>query len=176
MKTSTPLTFRRYLDTVLEPTLLAALVVLVVVVLWQVFSRYVLKAPSTMTSEIARFLLMWLTLLGAAWVVGQRSHLAIDLLADKLSSKNRHKLSIVLILLMATFSFFVLLVGGISLVQMTLKLMQMSTVLQVPMGYVYLALPISGAFMVCYCICALFENNSQSGLDNNQPLSQNKES
>jgi TRAP-type C4-dicarboxylate transport system permease small subunit len=67
---------RRMLDNLLEPALIIIISVLVVAVLWQVFSRYVLQAPSTVTDELARFLLIWLTLLGAAWVVGQKGHLA----------------------------------------------------------------------------------------------------
>jgi len=67
---------RRWLDRILEPVLVMLLFALVVTVLWQVFSRYVLQAPSTATDEIARFLLMWTALLGAAWAVGQRAHLA----------------------------------------------------------------------------------------------------
>ena len=147
----------RFLNRLLEPLLISALTILVLVVLWQVFSRYVLQSPSTITNELARFLLMWLTLLGAAWVLGQRAHLAIDLLNDSLSERKAVLLQRTLIILMAVFSIAVLIVGGSNLVHVTLKLAQTSTVLQVPMGYVYLALPISGVFMLGFCLCAFIE-------------------
>ncbi|WP_395339221.1 TRAP transporter small permease [Ningiella sp. W23] len=157
MKNEYSLKLHRFLNRLLEPVLIVAIVVLVLVVLWQVFSRYVLQAPSTATDEIARFLLMWLTLLGAAWVVGQRAHLAIDLLSDKLSLNKAVKLQRLLVVLIALFALSVMLVGGISLVDITLTLEQSSTVLQVPMGYVYIALPVSGVFMLGFCICAFIE-------------------
>jgi TRAP-type C4-dicarboxylate transport system permease small subunit len=151
------LAIHKFLNKLLEPVLMTVLSTLVFVVLWQVFSRYVLQSPSTATDEVARFLLMWLTLLGAAWVVGQRGHLAIDLLSDKLSIKNALRLQRSLIVLMALFTMAVLLVGGINLVHVTLTLEQTSTVLQVPMGYVYLALPVSGIFMLGFSLCAFIE-------------------
>ncbi|GBL05967.1 TRAP transporter small permease [Glaciecola sp. KUL10] len=144
---------RRMLDNLLEPALVIIISVLVVAVLWQVFSRYVLQAPSTVTDELARFLLIWLTLLGAAWVVGQKGHLAIDLLSDQLSPPKAIFLSRLLLLLMAIFAIGVLIIGGLNLVQITLTLEQTSTVLQLPMGYIYLALPVSGIFIVAYCVC-----------------------
>jgi TRAP-type C4-dicarboxylate transport system permease small subunit len=58
---------------------------------------------------------------------------------------------------MALFTMAVLLVGGINLVHVTLTLEQTSTVLQVPMGYVYLALPVSGIFMLGFSSCAFIE-------------------
>lgn len=152
----------RGLNRLLEPLLIGALTVLVLVVLWQVFSRYVLQSPSTATDEVARFLLMWLTLLGTAWIVGQREHLAIDLLSDKLSANNALKLQRLLILLTAVFTILVLIVGGSNLVLVTLRLAQTSTVLQVPMGYVYLALPVSGLFMLGFCWCALIETKQRT--------------
>jgi TRAP-type C4-dicarboxylate transport system permease small subunit len=154
----------RWLNHLLEPILISTLVVLVLAVLWQVFSRYVLQSPSTVTDELARFLLMWLTLLGASWVVGQRAHLAIDLLSDSLSKANALILQRTLVILMAVFAIGVLVVGGINLVYITLALAQTSTVLQIPMGYVYTALPISGVFMLGFCACAFVE--AQAILEN----------
>lgn len=41
----------------------AVMIALVVCVVWQVFSRYVLNQPSTLTDELARFLMIWVGLL-----------------------------------------------------------------------------------------------------------------
>lgn len=147
---------RTWLDKLLEPTLVFLLFTLVVTVLWQVFSRYVLQSPSTSTDEIARFLLIWTTLLGAAWVVGQRAHLAIDLLMDKLATDNARRLHRLICILIALFSITVLCVGGSNLVRITLLLEQNSTVLQVPMGYIYCVVPLSGLIMSVYSICDYF--------------------
>lgn len=151
-----PKSIRTLLDKLLEPTLVVLLFTLVVTVLWQVFSRYVLQSPSTSTDEISRFVLIWTTLLGAAWVVGQRSHLAIDLLIEKLTIANAIRLHKTICILIALFCVAVLCVGGSNLVRITLLLEQNSTVLQVPMGYVYCVVPLSGLIMTIYSICDYF--------------------
>lgn len=156
-----PEKIKSHLDTTLEYTLLFIITVLVAVVLWQVFSRYVMQSPSTFTDEVARILLIWLALLGAAWVTGQRAHLAIDLLTDKMQAKGSFTLQRSILFIIAMFAFLVMIVGGINLVYVTLKLGQQSTVLQVPMGYVYIAIPLSGVFMVVYSLCDVVSPQNQ---------------
>ena len=53
---------------------------LVFCVIWQVISRYVIGKPSTVTDELARYLFMWVALIGAAYTTGLKRHLAIDLM------------------------------------------------------------------------------------------------
>jgi len=53
------------LDVTLRWALVLLAIVMVITVSWQVFSRYALRAPSSLTEEIARFQLIWLGLLGA---------------------------------------------------------------------------------------------------------------
>ena len=150
---------KHWLDRVLETTLLIVIVTLVFIVLWQVFSRYVLQSPSTFTDEVARFLLIWLSILGAAWVFGQRAHLAIDLLPEKMAEKGIFALHRLIFFLIVFFAVGVMVGGGLNLVYITLTLEQQSTVLQVPMGIVYLALPISGLCISIYGCCHLLTPN-----------------
>ena len=70
------------IDKILEWTLVVSMSLLVIDVLWQVFSRFILQDPSSFTEELARFLLIWVGLLGAAYAAGQRMHLAVDLLPN----------------------------------------------------------------------------------------------
>jgi TRAP-type C4-dicarboxylate transport system permease small subunit len=121
-------------------------------VLWQVFSRFILQNPSSFTEELARYMLIWIGLLGASYVSGQKMHLAIDLLSTKLKGKSKSLLEIVIQILVLLFSLFVMVVGGIRLVQITLTLNQISAALQIPLGYIYMVVPISGGLMVFYSI------------------------
>ena len=57
------------LDRVLRWALIALAVAMIATVSWQVISRYALRAPSSLTEEIARFQLIWLGLLGAVLYV-----------------------------------------------------------------------------------------------------------
>tara|TARA_B100000989_G_C19291356_1_gene364489 strand:- start:35 stop:517 length:483 start_codon:yes stop_codon:yes gene_type:complete len=121
-------------------------------VLWQVFSRYVMGAPSSFTEELARYLLIWIGLLGAAYASGKGLHLAMNLFHDKLSDKAKVRLEIILEVLIIIFSFSFLIVGGIRLVYLTFYLGQISAALEMPLGFVYLIIPISGVFFIFYSI------------------------
>lgn len=140
------------LEKILGWFLVAIMGVSVVNVLWQVFTRFVLSSPSSYTEELARYLLIWIGLIGAAYASGRRLHLAIDLLPNHLADPSQRWLAITIELCSAAFAVGVLLVGGFRLVQFTLSLGQTSAALGVKIGYVYLALPISGALIAWFAI------------------------
>lgn len=123
---------------------------LVMCVVWQVISRYVLGAPSIVTDELARFLFMWLGLIGAAYATGVNRHLAIDLLIQKLKGKQQKYLKLFIICVMAFFSGYILLYGGAVLAWDTHLTGQVSPSLEIDMGWVYLCLPLSGLIMLFY--------------------------
>jgi TRAP-type C4-dicarboxylate transport system permease small subunit len=148
---------KRVLDRSLETMVMVVVAVLVLDVLWQVFTRKVLNQPSTWTEELAVFMLVWVSLLGAAVAMGRGAHLGIDYFVGKLPPRIRLYTEVIVFLCVAAFSFFVMVVGGIDLVVSTLDLEQVSPTLHVKMGYVYLAVPISGFFLTLYAILGLIE-------------------
>jgi TRAP-type C4-dicarboxylate transport system permease small subunit len=121
-------------------------------VTWQVISRFVLGSPSSFTDELARFLLIWLGMLGAAYAVGQRMHLAIDLLPRALepSARASAALGIVLQGCVLAFALGVMVYGGGQLVHLTTLLGQRSAALGAPLGAVYTVLPLAGAAIAFY--------------------------
>ena len=135
---------RAGLDRALELVLGTLLLLMVVVVLWQVFTRFVLGSPASGTEELVRFALLWLSLLGASYGFGQRSHLAIDLLPA--SRIQRYVVSGAI----AFFAVVVLIVGGGLLARVTLTLGQTSSALSIERGLVYLVLPLSGFVILFY--------------------------
>ena len=128
------------------------MVALVVCVVWQVFSRYVLNQPSTLTDELARFLMIWVGLLGASYTVGAQRHLSIDFLAMLLPEQKKPLLSMVVNTLILLFAGLVIVSGGLKLIEKTLATGQLSAAMQIPMGYVYIVLPLSGAIMMLYSL------------------------
>ncbi len=150
------MTVRKYFDKALEYFLVLILAVLVIDVLWQVISRYMLKSPSSFTDELARFLLIWVGILGSAYATGKRMHLAIDALINKLSPVNRRKADIIINLAVAVFALLVMVVGGINLMYILLKLGNTSPALSLPIGFVYSVIPISGLIIIYYSLCEIF--------------------
>lgn len=146
---------KKRLDKILGGILVFLMASIVIAVLWQVFSRYVLQSASSFTEEIARFLLIWIGILGAAYAAGQQDHLAINILPPKLNVKNRIKLRMGINILIILFALFALIVGGINLVYVNFELGQYSAALGLPLGFVYAVLPISGALIIWYKIIEL---------------------
>jgi TRAP-type C4-dicarboxylate transport system permease small subunit len=144
-------------DFVLKWILVFIMGAMTVNVLWQVFTRFILQSPSSYTEELARYMLIWIGILGASYVAGQKMHLAIDLLSTKLNKVNKSYLEIIIQICIFLFSLFVMVVGGVRLVQITLTLNQISAALQIPLGYVYTVVPISGALMMFYSFTFIME-------------------
>lgn len=146
------MTLRKYLDNILAAFVTFLMAVLVINVLWQVASRYLVGHPSSFTDELAGYLLIWVGLLGATYITGKKEHLAIDLLHHKLSPQKKIRVNLIINVLIALFGLGVLVIGGGNLVFITLYLKQVSSALQFPIGYVYLVLPLSGIFVIYYAI------------------------
>ncbi|MDF1571167.1 MAG: TRAP transporter small permease [Bacteroidales bacterium] len=142
---------------ILEIVLIFLTSILVLDVLWQVFSRYVLSSPSSFTDELAGYLLIWVSLLGAAYVAGKREHLAIDILLQKSGPERQRILRILIQSVILGFSATVLVIGGSWLVYTRFYLGVRSAALQIPLGYVYIVLPISGLLIIFYSIGHLKE-------------------
>lgn len=142
---------KAHVDRVLGLFIAAMFAVMTVCVVWQVLSRYVLPTPSVVMESIARVLFIWVGLIGAAYTLGQRKHLAIDFLIQMTPLKTARLLALLVTALIAAFAAIVMVKGGMALVQRTLSSGQIVPVLNILMGYVYAAVPISGGLMLYYC-------------------------
>jgi TRAP-type C4-dicarboxylate transport system permease small subunit len=148
------------INRIIEVVLIAIFALLVLDVLWQVFGRYVLNQSFSFTEEFARFALIWLSILGAAYLNGKREHLSMDFLLQKLSPEKRAKRMQIIEFLMFVFALVVMVIGGGNLVYTTLYLGQVSPAMHVSLGYVYSIVPISGLLIMFYSVYNLsFYNN-----------------
>lgn len=136
----------------LEWFMIVIFALLVLDVLFQVFSRYLLGTSFTWTEEFARFALIWLTILGAAYLNGKKEHLSMDFLYQKFSETNKRKVSILIEVLIFLFALIIMVIGGLNLVYTTLHLEQLSGTLRIPLGYVYAIMPFSGFLIMCFSI------------------------
>ena len=152
--------FRAQIDSILEKTLVIIMSLMVINVLWQVFSRYILANPSSFTDELARYLMIWVGVLGAAYVAGKGNHVAITYFSEKFSPKNYRKVRVFIHLTILVFALLGMLIGGSRLVYITLVLGQLSPALKIPLGLVYLVIPISGALIIFYKILDLKNSNN----------------
>ncbi|WP_257348232.1 TRAP transporter small permease [Pseudalkalibacillus decolorationis] len=146
-------TLKKLLDRTVEFFTCTLLVVMVLGAIWQVFSRYVLNSPSTFTSEFLRYALIWVSMLGGAYAFGKKKHLAIVFIKRKFSGKMRLAVNVFIELLLITFATVVMIYGGLAAVKLALG--EISPTLGIPVGYVYLAVPLSGIFIIGYSVIEL---------------------
>lgn len=149
------ITISNIVDSVLNRLLQTLLVLITVVVTWQVFSRYVLNDPSSFTEELARFLLIWLTLLGCVFAYRHNSHLGLDMVYSQANPLQKRIMYYVIHTCIGAFALTVMVIGGYSLMNMTDQLGQSSAVMGIAISWVYWVIPASGVLIVIYAIHAL---------------------
>ncbi len=143
---------------VLSIILIILMAVMVIDVTWQVFTRFVIKNPSGFTEELAGFLLIWIGLLGASYAYRIKAHLGIDILTVRLTGVKRQTSEILVSVIVFLFALFILVIGGLRLVDITFTLKQISPSIGIPMGYVYSVLPITGILFMYYSIVFIIES------------------
>ena len=156
---------RKIIDDVLEWLLIILMSTLVIDVLWQIISRYIMNSPSSYTDELAGYLLIWVGLLSAAYVAGKREHLAIDLLVQRSSEERKFKLEVIISIFIILFAVTVMVIGGSWLVYTRFFLSVKSAALGLPLGVVYLVLPISGLLIAYFDIDNIYnmiKNNREN--------------
>ncbi|MGO3798317.1 MAG: TRAP transporter small permease, partial [Vibrio casei] len=97
------------------------MMIMILAVVWQVFTRFVLQDPASYTDELSRYLLMWIGILGGAYTYSVKRHLALEMLSSKLNDKGRKVLGIVINLIICAFAAVALVYGGGEMVSTTLK-------------------------------------------------------
>lgn len=149
---------RHTIDLILARTLIILMALMVVNVLWQVASRFILGSPSSFTDELARYLMIWIGILGAAYVSGKNMHVSIDVLVRRFSDVGQRRLKYVVTAMIILFCMGVMVIGGGRLVYITHVLDQHSPALQMPLSVVYSIIPISGLLIVFYKVSDLLNN------------------
>jgi len=141
---------RSIIDNILGRILVCIMGAMVLNVLWQVCSRYFLGIPSSFTDELARYLMIWIGILGAAYVSGRNGHVAIDVLPSRTSERTQKRLKILVNSFILLFCLFAMVIGGSRLVYITYALEQYSPALNVPLALVYAVIPLSGLLIIYY--------------------------
>jgi TRAP-type C4-dicarboxylate transport system permease small subunit len=103
---------KRGMTAALDAVLIIAVAVLVFDVVWGVFSRYVLGGQTKWTEELARFLLIWISLLGGAVAFGTKGHLGVDYFVEKFHPDARKLMTVVVHLFVLFFAGVIFLYGG----------------------------------------------------------------
>lgn len=150
------------------------LVFMTFLVIWQVFTRYVLNDPASFTEELVRYSLIWTGFIGAAYAFSSREHMALTFLRDKLEPNKKRLVTIGVDALILIFAFAILFVGGAKLA--FAASMEYSALLGVPRSLVYAMAPVSGLFIVIIQIINIYEDYTGVSLSVENTGKQNENS
>jgi len=145
-----------------EQVLLSGLMgFLVVIVLTQVCLRYLFSSSLLWSEEGARFAFVWCVFLGTSVGVYRGSHIAVEFFAEKLGKRAGGHGNIrkaVLLCSAVYFAFFFALGVAFSRTNWIAK----SAVLGLPMGLVYLVLPLASTFAFVHCLARALVNENRN--------------
>lgn len=148
---------RRGLTVFLQWVVIIFMLVLVLDVIWGVFSRYALGQQAKWSEELARLLLVWVSVFGAAVAFGIKAHLGLDYFAGKLHPDAGKLNRIIVAVVSLAFAVLVFLIGGGSLMMKTYESGQTMVALPIAKWWNYAALPVSGIFMIIFLLEQLVE-------------------
>jgi TRAP-type C4-dicarboxylate transport system permease small subunit len=132
---------------------------LFVLVFIQVLFRFVFKHPFDWAEELARYAFIWVSMLGAVLGVEQRAHFYVDMLANKLTSDKRRILDLGM---RAIVFLFLVALGYVSINLTTVMGSQLSPILNLPLSYAVIVLPIGFFGMGTYILfCGIFQDLGQ---------------
>jgi TRAP-type transport system small permease protein len=141
--------FMDYLAQVVEFVMILLTVAMVVLVSYQVFERYVLHYTPPWSEELAVYLMIWFGIIGIAAGVRRETHMSLHYFADKLPLRVQRACDYIKYALILIY-MSVLTNEGINMVQLTMP--QKSAAMGLPVGFVYLALPVSTALILLFTV------------------------
>ncbi|PWU69563.1 TRAP transporter small permease [Gracilibacillus dipsosauri] len=146
---------KKRLDQALSAICITLFAFLVLLVTWQVITRFILNNPSVVSEELAKYCFVWLVMFGSAIVFGEKGHMAVEVVKDKFPQGLKAVNEIVIEALNMVFALFVLLIGGF--IAAELAWTQMNASLQIPIGYLYAVMPVSGLCILFYCTYNIYQ-------------------
>lgn len=140
-----------------------SLLAMVALTCWQVFTRYVLQNPSSWSEELVSYLFAWASLLGASLVTGERGHMNIPIVVERLRPAWRRTLAVFGEMVAFAFSLIILVYGGVQITQLAMG--QMTSSLGIAVGVFYVVLPLCGVLNMIYTILNIADICKGTGVD-----------
>lgn len=146
---------KRFVDSlakILELLMIVIVVIMMTTLMWQVFTRFVIKVPSIWTEEIARYCFLYMVMIGAALGVRNCTHFGMTMFIDKLQGKAREYYNRFFINMVILICSVILLIYGW---EFTAKygMARVSPTFLVPMAYVFAIIPMSAILMIIFASC-----------------------
>ena len=138
-----------FVEGLLDKLLIALFFTMVVAIVWQVVARYFFASPTIWSEELARFLVVWVTMLGSAYVLEHGGHVAVTIFVDMMPAPMRRFFEWVRDLIIIAMA------GGLAYYGYGFAISgarRTSTGLGLQMSYAYAAIPIGAALIAFFLL------------------------
>lgn len=146
---------RKVLNRIMNVLAGVSLIAMTALTCWQVFTRYVLNNPSTWSEELVGYLFAWASLFGASLITGERGHMNIPVVVEKMPTAAQKFFAIFAELIAMAFSLIILVYGGYRITLLAMG--QMTSSLGVAVGVFYVAMPVCGVINILYTILNIYD-------------------
>ena len=141
------MTIKKFLDNFEEYFCVWTLVFMTIIVFLQVIMRYVFANSLSWSEELARFIFLWLSWIGASYAVKTRDHFRVEMFADMIKGRNRVLFEYFVLIVWFVFSLLLVWYGTKLLVFLN-STGQVSAAMDIPMTWPYAAVP-AGCLLMC---------------------------
>ncbi len=150
---------RGFAESFLNVVIGVMLASMVVIVFGNVIFRYFLNSAIAWSEEVSRFMLIWLSFLGAVIAFMKNEHLGLDLLVKYLPPIASRAL-VVLADVLVIIALFFMTKGGIEMTVDSFASGWVSSAVPIPYGYVYAIAPISSGLMLLDSFLKIFSDSA----------------
>jgi TRAP-type C4-dicarboxylate transport system permease small subunit len=140
---------QRTIDSIVRWLIIALMTVMTVTVTMQILFRYVFNIPLGWSEEAARFAFVWVSFFGASALMRVREHINVTVFIERFPARLK-TLCVLVANIGGLGCVYLFLVGGIDLTRNEWG--QLAPAMEIPMGWVYLAIPISATLMAIWMI------------------------
>ncbi|PKM54158.1 MAG: TRAP transporter small permease [Firmicutes bacterium HGW-Firmicutes-5] len=138
---------RFFLDQLVNVSVILCVIGMIIVIFMQVIFRFIFNNPLSWSEELARYLFVWITFLGASICARERGHIGMDFVVSKFPDKWQSIVEHIGLLLMIVTSITIAITSMETVIS---NFGQTSPALRLNMGFIYSAIPIGFIYTAVY--------------------------
>ena len=154
-------TVKKFFNNLEEFIVVPLVAAMTVVIVLQVFFRYVMKGSLSWSEELARYLMVWVSFVGASIGVKRSAHVGVELAVSALP-KNIQKITNYIAIIISIIFCIVVFNASLGILQRQITGNQISPAMRIPMWWVYAAIPVGTFLMTVRFIQVLLKNKAQN--------------
>ncbi|WP_163580824.1 TRAP transporter small permease [Gracilibacillus saliphilus] len=154
----------QFINHIEEGIAVISMIMASILIFIQVVLRYLFNYSLIWSEETARFLIIWLVLIGSSIAVREKGHATVDALVTFLPPAGKKVFSVFANLAGIVFCL-ILIWTGVEMVSSVVELGNVTPALGVPMAIPYLSIPVGGGLMLFRFLQMLFIDVKRSYSD-----------